>query len=250
MASNQKDMLDLALAVNTGEAGDAAAKAIYKDPSGATDEKHLDKKAAKQQKKLDELTKYTKESRVLHRTSSFKGEPVVEAEKFRKLFLKPLKITQTAIVLRHWPVGKGFILRAPEALMAEVEEGRPPYIFVKIWSIKNVDDGRLIEVQYDVRDVGTIIDRDNVIFFPEEANKALLLWEHAQKVADGRLPPPEKAVAAAVVQLRGTEKASNKFKALLKNSNGTSTRKGLGSTVSQLQRRSSKQANAEAGVKI
>ena len=277
LASNQRDMLTLALAVNTAEAGAVAAAALHRDP---TADAHLNKKEAKKQKKLDVLTKYTLESRVLHRAQSIKGEPVVEEEKYRKLFLKSIRVTQTAIVLRHWPIGKGFILRAPAALMAEAEQGRPPYIFVKIWNIRKVDDGRLAEVQYDVRDIGALIDRDDVINFPDDANKELLLWEHAQKVADGRLPPSEASVATAARQLKSVDKvccpaqpnrypllysprslrftmlshisplqAGNKFKTLLKDPKGSGPRALVrGSTVSRLQRRASK--IYEAGVKI
>ena len=132
MADQQSDMLSLAMAVNTAEAGDAVAAACYRDPNEAKVETRQTKKAEKQQKKLEQLTIYTRESAGVHHRQSLEGNPVVVHEKFRKLFLKHIQLTQTAIILRHWPVGKGFIIRVPKAMQSEYEEGRPPYLFIKV----------------------------------------------------------------------------------------------------------------------
>ena len=48
----------------------------------------------------------------------------------------PLQLSQEAIVLRNYPIGKGFLVRLPDEdkYYDEVEdEGRPPYMFVKCW---------------------------------------------------------------------------------------------------------------------
>lgn len=220
MADQQSDMLSLAMAVNTAEAGDAVAAACYRDPNEAKVETRQTKKAEKQQKKLEQLTIYTRESAGVHHRQSLEGNPVVVHEKFRKLFLKHIQLTQTAIILRHWPVGKGFIIRVPKAMQSEYEEGRPPYLFIKVWSIKNVD--AFVDVTYDVRDVGEEVCRDDVIFFPDDVNKQLLLYEHAKKIADGRLPPPRKPVktiadaAAAVDTGKRISQTAESFKDKLK----------------------------------
>ena len=79
-----------------------------------------------------------------------------------------------------------------------------------------------VDVTYDVRDVGQEVCRDDVIFFPDDVNKQLLLYEHAKKIADGRLPPPRKPVktiadaAAAVDTGKRISQTAESFKDKLK----------------------------------
>ena len=59
--------------------------------------------------------------------------------------------------------------------------GRPPYLFVKCWSM---DYGRLtgaVSIKYDVRDTGWKLTREHVSYAPEEPNKDLLVWEEKKK---------------------------------------------------------------------
>ena len=50
-------------------------------------------------------------------------------------------------------------------------EDRPPFLFVKIWSIKNeAANPGFASITYDVRDVGEVLMRDAVLVFPEQVS--------------------------------------------------------------------------------
>ena len=108
------------------------------------------------------------------------GKPYTSADKHHKLYMVPLQLSQEAIVLRNYPIGKGFLVRLPDEdkYYDEVEdEGRPPYMFVKCWKVSYARLTGAVHVQYDVRDTGWKLDRNDVSYHPDEANKALLVWE-------------------------------------------------------------------------
>ena len=50
----------------------------------------------------------------------------------------PIKLSEDALVLRHFPIGKGFLVRLPDNdryLDEREDAGRPPFLFVKCWKI-------------------------------------------------------------------------------------------------------------------
>ena len=117
------------------------------------------------------------------------GKPHVKHDRQRYLYLVRVRLSRESIVLRHWPIGKGFIARIPAgggSGVVVVEEGRPPYIFIKAWSI--VGDGRtgFVYAKYDVRDSGFKLERDDIVTHPEEANKLLLVWEQKKLIGGVR----------------------------------------------------------------
>ena len=99
----------------------------------------------------------------------------------RSLYLQPLRVSSEAIVLRNYPIGKGFLVTLPPAddryFERDEHEGRPPFMFVKCWAMRYEKHTGVVRVKYDVRDTGFKVDPERVCFHPHEANKALLVWE-------------------------------------------------------------------------
>ena len=126
------------------------------------------------------------------------GKPHIARDPQRSIYLIRIRISQESIVLRHWPIGKGFIVKLPPnggSGVIAVEPGRPPYLFLKAWAISS--DGRtgFVFVKYDVRDSGFKLERDDVVAYPEEANRLLLVWE--QKKIHGGLKGVAGVASAA-----------------------------------------------------
>ena len=93
------------------------------------------------------------------------GDPFLGKDKRRRGFLLELRISAEALVMRHYPIGKGFIvhLRADDADDGITEEeGRPPYLFVKIWRLSYELRTGFVKVQYDMRDAGFKVDPQQV----------------------------------------------------------------------------------------
>ena len=108
------------------------------------------------------------------------GKPHVRRDRKRGLYLQKVRMSRESIVLRHWPIGKGFIAHLPQSGgsgVIAVEPGRPPYLFMKAWSIKLDGSSGFVFVKYDVRDSGFQIARDDVVMYPDDANRDLLVWE-------------------------------------------------------------------------
>ena len=106
--SRNNDMLSLAMAVNTAEAGDAVASAVTAEQEkvATVKDKRAERRTAKDAVKLEKLKEYADLTKDKHRRASLDGAPDVTREKHRKLFLQQLSVSQHAIVLRHWPIGK------------------------------------------------------------------------------------------------------------------------------------------------
>ena len=61
--------------------------------------------------------------------------------------------------MRHFPVGKGFLVRLPEVKddafsKADTDESRPPFLFVKVWKLSHEMRSGFVNVSYDLRDTG------------------------------------------------------------------------------------------------
>ena len=111
---------------------------------------------------------------------------MIEYDKQRRLYLVPLRLSAEAIVLRHYPIGKGFIvsLKGMDDRYHDLKEdaGRPPYLFVKCWSCTYERLTGIARVKYDVRDIGWKVDHEHILYVPAEANKQLLIWETKKRL--------------------------------------------------------------------
>ena len=128
------------------------------------------------------------------------GKPHLAKDRHRKKFLVKVKIGVSAMVLRHWPIGKGFIVRLrddDEDDGIEEVEGRPPYLFVKAWGLKFEPRVGMVNVKYDLRDTGFKVDVHQVVHFPDDPNKELLVWEAKREINS-----VEKASGAAANALK------------------------------------------------
>jgi len=70
-----------------------------------------------------------------------------------------------AIVLRNYPVGKGFMVSDTEA--GGRGERRPPYTFIKTWSLSHESKSGMVRVKYDIRDTGRRLSDADVLFNPQ-----------------------------------------------------------------------------------
>ena len=81
--------------------------------------------------------------------------PHVGADRTRRAFLQPLRLSSQAIVLRHYPIGKGFLVAIDHAADryhdAEEDAGRPPFLFVKCWQMRYERHSGVVRIKYDVR---------------------------------------------------------------------------------------------------
>ena len=138
------------------------------------------------------------------------GTPKVGSDPTRGKFLVKLRVSIEAIVVRHYPVGKGFLVRLKEEAKPPPAEGRgegapltrPPYLFIKIWSEKHeANNTGFVNVRYDLRDTGFKIDPEKVIYHPDganEYNKQLIVWEAKMKQATREKAESEVLAAAGM----------------------------------------------------
>ena len=206
VAAQQQNALSLALALNTDVAGDALARGASKKAQAKAKAREarlllLEQKTktaintirdgspplvrssgasaagrAREEAQHEEAVAAARAARQAALAEEIKvqalraraGDPVLGRDVRRRAFLLELRISAEAIVMRHYPIGKGFIVRLraddaddgnpnpnptptptpnpnpnprsspspspnPYQGIAE-EEGRPPYLFVKIWS--------------------------------------------------------------------------------------------------------------------
>lgn len=203
VAAQQQNALSLALALNTDVAGEAlrrGASQRVKAKAKAREEKLL----LQEQKTKETITEIRNGSPPLVRSSGASaqgrareealredaveaarmalevalaeeievqatraraGDPFLGRDVRRRGFLLEMRISAEALVMRHYPIGKGFIvhLRADDADDGiSEEEGRPPYLFVKIWRLSYELRTGFVKVQYDMRDVGFKVDPQQV----------------------------------------------------------------------------------------
>ena len=187
--------LQMALAVNTDTAGELMVNAGNK--VGARRESVAARRLSKVPDDAEELAQRFREQAMASR----RGKPHIAHDRQRRLYLLPLRVPDDAIVLRHYPIGKGFLVKLPhdDRYVDEAGEdvGRPPFIFVKCWKMSYEKSYGSVKIEYDVRDTGWKVSRQEVNYFPEEANKALLVWEAKKEL--GVFNVAQTAVAATNV---------------------------------------------------
>ena len=217
LAKRQESALMLALALNTD--GDLLGKMAGK---GA--QKH----ASKREQKLLKRERSTKDSIVAARGKAEgkvseeearearelkmaeqileqakrarAGDPFLGKDRNRKLFLLELRISCEAIVMRHYPIGKGFIchlLKDDSDDGITEEEDRPPYLFVKIWKLRYEMRTGFVRVKYDMRDTGFKVLPRQVDYHPSVrappdllANNGHVLFLHRSLSCSRRLQTP------------------------------------------------------------
>ena len=190
-------LTELGLVLGTAEGGDAAAEVMNK--SGEVKEGRRSRREewreTKHEKWRTSMKEYAEQTSMLHRTKAYRGEPFTKHDRRRHFFLLPIQVVEQALVMRHYPVGKGFLIRvsrdhvgrrsrthdasfiltSPHAngadplasVLRRVQNmevdgidspaSRPLYLFVKCWSLQHRDG--LVLTTYDARDVGFVIDK-------------------------------------------------------------------------------------------
>ena len=113
--TKQTAALQLALAINTDAAGDIIADKTKKAQS-YQQQKAQQREAKALERASTGLTQGAELEKVMrdHAFAARIGRPITRDDRTRKLYLLPLRISADAIVLRHYPIGKGFIVRLPE----------------------------------------------------------------------------------------------------------------------------------------
>ena len=138
-----------------------------------------------------------------HAQLAREGKPIVKKDAKRKHFLLQMRIPSESVVMRHWPVGKGFLVRLPERdseqfqdTSSSLSKERPPFLFVKVWRLTYEMKSGFVGVSYDLRDTGFRIEPESIIFYPAQPNRELMLWE--AKLSLGLLNVSKACNAATV----------------------------------------------------
>jgi len=171
------------------------------------------------------------------------GTPCVKKDPSRHKYLVQLRISVEAVVVRHYPYGKGFLVRLNEEQQttgfsrnsAVSIDGRPPQLFVKIWSEHFDGHTGFAQVKYDLRDTGFKVDPEVVIYHPVEYNRQLIMWEAKQEAKRSAAEAPVRmstAAASFASKMNRKSKSGGGFEAVRASSAelGDGSTRGLGGT--------------------
>ena len=139
-------LTELGLVLGTAEGGDAAAAAATKggELKDGRRSRREELHATRQAHWRDTIKDYAEQTSMLHRTRAYRGEPYTRHEKQRQYFLLPIQVVEQALVMRHYPVGKGFLVRVTK----EQVELAPRWLVARksVGSSRSPSDERLLSL--------------------------------------------------------------------------------------------------------